>query len=132
MPSQPTPPLSADLFSELANDLSNFAQSQQEQITSLQAEVQHLHSRLTDRDAVVQYQHDLLDKTQSDLIETRVKLQQAIQLAQPSVPTTVPTPNTSSPAEPPVRDVAASKISHDIDKVRLCNFNWASIDADLT
>jgi hypothetical protein len=60
------------------------------------------------------------------------KLQQAIQLAQPSVPTTVPTPNTSSPAEPPVRDVAASKISHDIDKVRLCNFNWASIDADLT
>jgi hypothetical protein len=63
-------------------------------------------------------------------VEAKVKEQQAVQLAQPSVPATVPTPDASSPAEPPVRDVVASTVADDIDKVRLCNFNCASIDAD--
>ncbi|KAH8749731.1 hypothetical protein F5883DRAFT_229950 [Diaporthe sp. PMI_573] len=90
----------SDIPEELGNYVSHSARSQQEHITSLQAEVQHLQSQLTARDAVFRYQHDLLDKTQSELVETRVKLLQAIQFAQPTS----------------VRDVAVSTVADAIYK----------------
>jgi hypothetical protein len=89
--------------------------------------VQRLQSRLTERDAVVGYQHDLLGKAQSDLVEARVAKQQPIQLPQPSIPATVSTPDTSNPAELSVCDVTASAMSDDIDTVRLYNSNCVSI-----
>ncbi|KAH8745352.1 hypothetical protein F5883DRAFT_266661 [Diaporthe sp. PMI_573] len=116
MPSQPTPLPSVAELEKHVLDLRDYARRQDGQITSLQAEVQNLQSRSIEQDAVVQYQQGLLEKAQSDLVETRVNLLREIRLAQPSIPTTVLSANTSNPAGRPVRDVAASTISDNNNK----------------